>query len=88
MWPLVQQTFLRDVLAQSLSLAVRGVVLGLALALVIAHLMQSPLYGITARDPLTLVAAAATILVVSTLAAAHPAWRATRSEPARILRSE
>jgi ABC-type lipoprotein release transport system permease subunit len=67
---------------------VRGVVLGLALALVIAHVMQSLLYGITARDPLTLVAAAATILVVSTLAAAHPAWRATRLEPARILRSE
>ncbi len=79
---------LRDVLGQSLGLAVRGVVLGLALALVLAHLMRSLLYGITARDPLTLLAAAATILIVSTLAAAHPAWRATRSEPARILRSE
>ncbi|HEY7924642.1 MAG TPA: ABC transporter permease [Vicinamibacteria bacterium] len=79
---------LRDVLGQSLRLAVRGVVLGLALALVLAHLMRSLLYGITARDPLTLLAAAVTILIVSTLAAAHPAWRATRSEPARILRSE
>jgi predicted permease len=79
---------LREVLGQSLKLAVRGVVLGIALALVLAHLMSSLLYGITARDPLTLGAAAATILIVSALAAARPAWRATRSEPARILRSE
>jgi len=79
---------LREVLGQSLKLAVRGVVLGLALALVIAHLMRSLLYGITARDPATLLVSAATILAISALAAAHPAWRATRSEPARILRAE
>jgi predicted permease len=79
---------LRDVLGQSLKLAVRGVVLGLALALILARLMRSLLYGITARDPLTLLAAAVTILVVSALAAAHPAWRATRCEPAKVLRTE
>jgi ABC-type antimicrobial peptide transport system permease subunit len=79
---------LREVMGQSLGLALRGIVLGLGLALVIAHLMRSLLYGITARDPVTLLAAAAVILVVSTLAAAHPAWRATRSEPAKILRAE
>ena len=83
-----QNRILRDVLGQSLRLAVRGVVLGLALALVLAHLMSSLLYGITARDPLTLLAAAATILIVSALAAAHPAWRATRCEPAKVLRTE
>jgi predicted permease len=79
---------LRDVLGQSLGLAVKGVVLGLALALVLAHLMRSLLYGITARDPLTLLVAGSTILVVSALAAAYPAWRATRCEPARVLRAE
>ena len=83
-----QNRILRDVLGQSLRLAVRGVVLGLALALVLAHLMSSLLYGVTARDPLTLLAAAATILIVSALAAAHPAWRATRCEPAKVLRTE
>jgi predicted permease len=79
---------LRDVLGHSLGLAVRGVALGLALALVLAHLMQSLLYGVTARDPMTLLAAATTILLVSALAALHPAWRATRAQPARILRAE
>jgi putative ABC transport system permease protein len=79
---------LREVLGQSLKLAARGVVLGLVLALVLAHLMSSLLYGITARDPLTLLVSAGTILVVSALAAAHPAWRATRCEPAKVLRTE
>jgi ABC-type lipoprotein release transport system permease subunit len=43
------------------------------------------LYGLEARDPLSLVAAVAFLSVVSLLAAWFPAWRAARIDPARVL---
>jgi predicted permease len=65
-----------------------GLVLGTALALASARLIQSFLYGVTARDGWTL-ACAATLLLVSGLSAAYlPARAAASVDPMKALRTE
>jgi ABC-type antimicrobial peptide transport system permease subunit len=77
---------LRQVISHSLTLTAIGIVLGAAVALLSTHLLGNFLYKTSPRDPLAFSSA----LVVMTLAAAvasfFPAWRATRTDPARILR--
>ncbi|HKO16160.1 MAG TPA: hypothetical protein VJU87_07970 [Gemmatimonadaceae bacterium] len=43
--------------------------------------MASLLYGVTPHDPATIAGAGAVLVVVSVIAAAVPAWRATRVDP-------
>ncbi|HSG49020.1 MAG TPA: ABC transporter permease [Longimicrobiales bacterium] len=76
------------VLRQGLAVAVAGVALGLAGALGLTRLMGSLLYGVSATDPLTFVAAPAALLAVSALAAWLPARRAARVDPMASLRQE
>ncbi len=65
-----------------------GLVLGTALALASARLIQSFLYGVTARDGWTL-ACAATLLLVSGLSAAYlPARAAASVDSMKALRTE
>jgi hypothetical protein len=65
-----------------------GLVLGTALALASARLIQSFLYGVTANDGWTL-ACAATVLLVSGLSAAYlPARAAASVDPMKALRTE
>jgi predicted permease len=63
-----------------------GLVGGAALSFWASRYVETLLYGLDARDPLTLLAAAAFLLVVSGLAAWIPARRAARIDPARVLR--
>ncbi|MGH9486573.1 MAG: ADOP family duplicated permease [Terriglobales bacterium] len=65
-----------------------GIVIGLALALTIAKILSAYLYGVTARDPLTLVAAAILLALCALLAAWFPARRAAAVPPAETLRAE
>jgi putative ABC transport system permease protein len=77
---------LRQVMSHGLTLTALGVVLGAAAALLSTRLLGNLLYKVSPRDPLAFGSA----LVVMTLAAIAacflPAWRATRTDPARILR--
>ena len=50
--------------------------------------MSSLLFGVSPRDPLTLVAAAVLLAIVSLLACWIPARRAARIDPAIALRYE
>jgi putative ABC transport system permease protein len=68
--------------------ACAGVVLGLAGALALTRLLAGLLYGVTATDPLTYLAAALTMLLVSVVASCLPARRAMNADPMTILRSE
>jgi ABC-type lipoprotein release transport system permease subunit len=46
------------------------------------------LYGLEPRDPATLIEAAVVLATVGALAAWLPAWRASRIDPAVVLRYE
>jgi predicted permease len=73
---------------QALAMAAMGVAAGLAAAWQVAPLVRSLLYGVSPTDGISLAAAAVIVLLVSTLATAIPAGRATRVEPASALRDE
>jgi len=73
---------------QALALVAAGITAGLAVAWEAAPAIGSLLYGVTPSDGMSLATAAAFVLVVSALATAIPAGRATRVEPASALRDE
>ena len=76
------------VLRQSLLLAAVGLVAGVAGAIAGTRLVESMLYELPARDPLTIAAAAAVMLTTSFLAGYLPARRASRVDPLVALRAE
>jgi ABC-type lipoprotein release transport system permease subunit len=63
-----------------------GVLAGAALALWMAPLVESLLFGIEPRDPLTFACASALLVGVAAAAAFLPARRAARLDPAALLR--
>lgn len=77
-----------SVIRRGMALASVGIVAGFAGALVIGRLLTSMLYGLPARDPLTLVAAILILTVVAALACWLPARRASRVDPVTALRAE
>lgn len=76
------------VLAQAVRLAGLGLGLGLGLTLLGARLIESLLFEISARDPLTLTAIAAMLAGVALLACWAPARRAAKVDPMVALRSD
>jgi len=72
---------LRLVLGQGARLALAGVLLGVAVALGLTRFMADMLYGVKASDPLTFVATAALLLLISVVACYVPARRAMRVDP-------
>ena len=76
------------VMRSAATLALAGVAVGAAGALVLARLLGTLLHGVTPQDPATLAAAAAALTIVALAASAVPAWRATRVDPVVALKSE
>jgi putative ABC transport system permease protein len=79
---------MRMVLGQGRRLTLVGIVLGIVGAYLVSRLMQQALFEVGPADPLIYLAVAATLLLVSELAAWLPARRATRIDPVIALRSE
>lgn len=79
---------LRLVVGEGAVVVAIGVVLGLAAALAAGQLVASLLYGVTPRDPAVLGLSAGALLLIGVLASLVPAWRASRVDPARVLRDE
>ncbi len=73
---------------QALTMVAAGIAAGLVAAWEAAPAVRSLLYGVTPSDGLSLGGAAAFVLLVSALATAIPAARATRLDPASALRDE
>jgi putative ABC transport system permease protein len=78
----------RLVIGQGLRLVLFGVVAGLGLAFVLGRLLEARLYGVSARDPIALLASVFLLLVVALLACWIPARRAARTDPMTALRAE
>jgi putative ABC transport system permease protein len=76
------------VLKQGLALAGGGIAIGIVAAMLLTRLMQSLLYQIGPGDPWTFAMVSLALVVVSLLAAALPAFRATRVSPLIALRTE
>jgi ABC-type antimicrobial peptide transport system permease subunit len=74
------------VVRDALKMAAVGGVLGTAIAVVAAPLVQSMLFETSTREPVVLIAAAVILLVVTVSAAAVPAWRAARVSPMIVMR--
>lgn len=76
------------VLRGALGVVLTGTAAGLVLALGATRALQGMLYGVTPADPLTLVSTALALGALGLIAAALPARRASRIDPARTLREE
>jgi predicted permease len=76
------------VLRSGLALAGSGLVLGIAGAIGATRLMRTLLFGVGATDLTTFLMAPVVLAIVGTVACVIPAHRATRVDPARVLRQE
>jgi predicted permease len=78
---------LRIVFASTLGCVGAGILAGLALTVTLSKILAQWEKG-DSRDPWVLLAGTLLLCVVSGVACAIPAWRATRADPARSLRYE
>jgi predicted permease len=76
------------VLSQGAKLAAIGTVLGLVGALIFSRVMESMLFGISARDPGTFALVVLIVVLVACAASLAPALRASRISPMQALRYE
>jgi len=76
----------RLVLSRVIVLVGFGVVIGTAASIWASRFIAALLYGLEPGDPATLISAAAVLAGVGALAAALPAYRAARVDPAEVLR--
>mgnify|MGYP001619339240 FL=1 len=77
-----------DVLSRGLSLAAAGIALGLIGALLAGRAIASLTPGVSARDPVTLVACTVVLALVGTVGSLLPALGASRVDPAVTLSAE
>jgi putative ABC transport system permease protein len=76
------------VLRRGTFLSLAGTAIGVVCALAVARLIESLLYQIPPRDPMTYVSVCAILALVALLASYVPALRATRLDPVVALRYE
>jgi len=74
------------VLREGLTLAIGGIVFGLAASAATGQLLRGLLFGVTTSDPRLLALGSILMLIVAALAALIPARRAARVDPMIVLR--
>ena len=79
---------LRMVVSDGMKLAAFGLAIGLVASIVVMKYLDSQLYGVKARDPLTFIGVVALLAVVALAACYFPARRATKVDPLVALRYE
>jgi ABC-type antimicrobial peptide transport system permease subunit len=79
---------LRLVVFEGMWPALVGIAAGAIGALVSAKVLERLVFGVSASDPLTLAAVAATLGLVALFASLLPAYRASRIDPLRVLRAD
>jgi putative ABC transport system permease protein len=83
-----ERSLLRLILDRGVRLTIIGLVIGVAGAIGLTRLMASLLFGVGARDPLTMVSVGLILAGVAITASYVPARRATRVDPVVALRYE
>ena len=63
-----------------------GILCGAVLSLWAAQFVETLVWGLQPQDPATFAAAAAILATVAAIAGALPAWRASRTDPAQVLK--
>jgi ABC-type antimicrobial peptide transport system permease subunit len=87
-WHVAYYGWWSRVLLDSLIMVAIGAVVGAPAVLVLTRYTESLLFGVKPQDPVTIVAAALLLFVVTALAGFLPALRATRVQPMDALRQE
>ena len=77
---------LRLVISRGLRLTAAGVLLGAGAGLALTRLLGRLLYNVSPSDPRAFGAALAVMIIITLAACFFPGWRATRTDPARVLR--
>jgi len=78
----------REVVVGGLRLAAVGLAVGVLLSLAGGRVLRGLLFGVAPTDPWTLASVVGVMAAVALAAAAVPAWRAMRRDPAEVLNSE
>lgn len=78
----------RSVVANGVTIAGVGLMLGLAGAMVASGTVEPLLYEVAPRDPVTLLGTAVFFMLVAVAASLMPARRATRGDPVEVLRND
>jgi predicted permease len=78
---------LRLVISRGLAITGAGVLLGVFTSLLLTRLLGNMLYRVSPRDPLAFLSALFVMTLVSLAACLIPAWRASKMDPASVLRS-
>lgn len=79
---------LRMIVRHGSTLALIGLIAGMAISAMMTHLLSGMLYGIRSSDPATFAIVAALLLLVSLAASIVPAYRAARLDPMETLREQ
>ena len=83
-----ERSLLRLILDRGVRLTLVGLAIGVAGALSLTQLMATLLFGVGARDPVTMVSVGVILAAVAIMASYVPARRATRVDPVVALRYE
>jgi putative ABC transport system permease protein len=83
-----REDVLKLIVGQGFRLALVGVGLGVAGAVLFARFVRSLLFHVKATDPATFAAVAIVFVAVALGASFVPAWRATKVDPMEALRHE
>ena len=76
------------VMGEGVRMTALGVLIGAGGAWGVTHLLRGFLYNVQPFDGLTLTGVAAVVALAAMVSAGGPAWRASRMDPNRALRSE
>ena len=79
---------IRMIVGMGVRLGVAGVVAGLGLAALASRTLQSILYQVQPLDPGVYAMVAALALALAVLSSLLPAWRAARTDPAGVIKSD
>jgi predicted permease len=81
-------SIVRMILGQALRVALAGLMVGVIGSLFLTRGLSALLFEVKTTDPLIYTAVSAFLMIVALAAALVPAWRASRIDPIRTLRSE
>ena len=76
----------RLIISRGMRLTAEGLILGTVAAFALTRLLGKLLYNVNPRDPWIFAAALAVMTMTALSACLLPAWRAARTDPARVLR--